>query len=794
VGDIDAASIFPYPPDDPHVIAGVRSSFKGFAKHLSTTHGQVVSDGSVIGGKGWSGDGAAACGTEITGNAALIAAAEHAMGQVDPAIAPYATAIDTARGNIDTLRKNYIADWNAHERALTTIDNSSKTTSQKSADRSTENQSWRWTDYGAMVVYQGYLSDVDKAAKGTRKTLEAIGSNVNGKKISPKSSDFDLRQAVLTGLPLLHMQQAQKDAQTCADLAKRAAAGDPKAVAELAKYGQEASDPYFATALMNDLTAKGLVEIPGAMAKYMYDKHGIVDPQTIKNNAKVLNFLSTALATATNDTNQPHVDQAWLNDLKQEGRAQHKLPNGAHYDGYWGLGQIMEAADKKPPYGTSYLRDVGRDLVSWVRDQDKNGPTYPRTNADATFTGPDGQGPFSNSIDNPGQLIDENNPGMANPLYGLLHAAATNGQGAQQILDYTPPGQKDSDLTYLLHTHRGEWNDHGNELGNALEAATIGHDKESMKLASQAIHILGTDAAQYAHSDGSHVSFDDYSDDLSGMRDSVANILGSHINEMNFAISNKRGDPSAGNEVVDGMAMFGAKDLSFVLLDTERDDGAYKTLLTDQAGYMRKDLDAGAGSSGTYDEKIQQLRTRAGADSYVLGYLLQGRDEALVGEGKATDEQSGAMADMVKDGLGLIPVPGGKLAELGYDKFGSWLTDKMRTHAEIDAYGTADTYKLQNQTLVNQMVESTLVQHGVWPTDHQPPLVPPKGSTVSAADWFVDQHTHKIIPLDKMTEAQLVAFKQWAATSGSVPDVEQQAGGTNNDGGTDYKKWLGLDT
>jgi len=311
------------------------------------------------------------------------------------------------------------------------------------------------------------------------------------------------------------------------------------------------------------------------------------------------------------------------------------------------------------------------------------------------------------------------------------------------------------------------------------------------------------------------MSFSSESNYLSGMRDSVANILGAHIKDMNFALLHGKNAPGSGHEVENGMAMFGAKDLSYVLLDTERDGGAYQTLLTDQAGYMRKDINAGATEPGSYEEQIQQLRTRAGNDGYVLGYLLQARDEALVGDGKAADAANGAMADIVKKGLGLITVPGGSVGSLASDEFGTWLTDHMRTHEEIDAYGKADSYKLQNQTLVNQMVESTLIQHNIWPADHQPPTppsyldptthqpIPPDRLTGtqlhSYQAWmnnhsFIDPTTHGIIPADKMTPAQLDAFRTWAQTSGSVPDVEQQAGGTNHDGQSDYKDWLGIDT
>jgi len=182
MSDIDAEGIFPYPPDDPHVIASVRTSFKGFAQHLSTAARQVTSDGSVIGTRGWSGAGSAACGTEITGNSSMITDAEQAMGKVDAAFDPYAKAIDTARTNITTLRRNYVTDWHSHEQALTTIENdATKTAKQKDDARSTEMQNWRWTDYGAHVVYDGYLGDVDKAAKATRKTLEGTGSNIGGK-------------------------------------------------------------------------------------------------------------------------------------------------------------------------------------------------------------------------------------------------------------------------------------------------------------------------------------------------------------------------------------------------------------------------------------------------------------------------------------------------------------------------------------------------------------------------------------------------------------------------------------
>lgn len=775
------ADAFPYPPDAPETITGVQKAFNKFATDLSTAKGKVSSDGGVIGSKGgWSGPGAQAAGTEITGNSTTIGLAETAMGKVDAALKPYGTAIDTCRGEIDKLRTLYDQKLATHNQNMTDITNDKDLTPKlKQMSHYDEIGSWNTISSGLYTKYQGHLKDLNTAAKGVRTSLESIGSHIGKASVDPKSSDLQLRLAMTAGLPMLDKQNAEADAKHASSLIDKAARGDKDALKELQQYGVESTNKYFATALMNELKAKGLVEVPGYMSKHIADiisgKSDDNYEDTVKNNKWILNFLSNSLATATNFDSDTHVSQGWLDDLKKQGRSRdHELDGGNTYNGYWGLGQILRAAGKEPPYSAKFMGDVGNDMIDWEREAEKNSPTHelPFEFGAPYMSG----GPVIGPSNNPGMLNpngDDPDSMGSDPLIGLMHAAGTSKDGSQAILTHG------DNLNYLLHDRRDKWIDKGNALGEAIEAGTVGKDPTSLDLTAKTIHILAGDAKDDLDDpkDG-HLTTKDGSDALEGMRDSTGRMLSAHIGDINTSLASEyNGDTNVTGNLIN----INNKELGYVLFDTEHDDGAYKDLVDAQVGYARQHIDAAA---STHD--VQELQSEAGRSGMTLGYLEEARGQALGDHAAGLDAQNDALAGYVKDGLGLIPVKGGPLADLAADKATDWLSEQLKTHHYAESLTQAGDSSNSSQALIHQMVQSSMVENHVWDKAGE---APPASI----------MHGKDIVPLDQMSPQQQADYTRWVTGenvggshgSSSIPVVDQWATASKYNGADSFAEDVG---
>lgn len=778
---MSGADAFPYPPDSPEEITGVQKAFKKFASDLRTAKGKVSSDGGVIGHPGgWTGSGSQACAAEISGNSHLIGLAETAMGKVDTALGPYGKAIDHCRGEIDKLRKLYDTKLAAHNQSMKDITGNDQLSPKlKQMAHYDEISSWNYVADGLYQKYQGYLKELNGSAKKVRTQLESIGSHIGKATVNPKSSDLQLRLAMTAGLPMLDKKYAEADAKRAAGLMDRAAKGDKNALKELQKYGIESANKYFATALMNDLGAKGLTEVPGYMAEHIAD---IIDGHSdddygdaVKDNRWILNFLSNSLATATNFDSDTHVSTQWLDELKKQGRSWgHELDGGNRYAGYWALGQILRAAGKNPPYSARFMSDVGNDMIDWEREAEKNSPTHelPYEFGGPYFSG----GPVVGTANLPGQIPDADHPDTmgADPLIGLMHAAGTSREGAQAILTHG------ENLDYLLHDRRDKWADKGNTLGQAIEAATTGHDPTSLDLTARTIHILAQDTKDdTGDSQDGHLSLDDGSDALSGLRDSTGRMLSAHISDINTSLANQYGGTTG---VSGDLININNKELGYVLFDTEQDKGAYDQLVKAQVGYAKTHIDAAAATGD-----VAELQSEAGRSGQTLGYLVEAHKQGLQANGQSVDDQNSELAGYVKDGLGLIPVKGGPLAELAADKATDWLTGRLETHHYSEALAQAGSDANSTEAMIHQMVEGSMVEHHVWSGHGEAP----PSSIMDGAS---------IVPFERMTPQQQADYTRWVTGedvgtshgSTSIPNVEQVATGSQYDGSRAFTDDVGV--
>ncbi|MGA4995572.1 hypothetical protein [Nonomuraea bangladeshensis] len=549
------------------------------------------------------------------------------------------------------------------------------------------------------------------------------------------------------------------EAARAAPLFTAAARGDAGALAQLAAFKQRLSDPQFATALLEHLGPRGLLAIPAAMGTRVRKALDADDNSATtvrRQNHDVLSMLSKALATATDATKDAHLGRKFLEELKQQGRAEIPAPDmgGLTNPGYWSLGQILAAAPKQA-YSEWFMKNIGQDMIRWDRDYLKQHRTrfLPKDTDVYNLPAPTETRPFQGS----------DTIGAADPLAALLTVASTSRERAQALLD-------DRDLLkYLMSDRRPQWamGDRGESLGEAMEAAMKGSDADSKRLVVRATQILADDVQpQVSFNDAGEVEIENPSelDWLSGIRDNLGRILAEHTDDV--VSSYYKDHPRLpDNELVgnvDGKntARFNSTDLDLVLLDVAADDQGYRALLLGQVADMRGKIDQAMATRNR-----DWLNNVIALNSTALGHLVEARRMALVGRGKEADAADEALRKLVQEGVGLVPIPfaqqvgkvglkaAGTIYENfvsnGYAKAGDWLVQQSG-HAGgnmTKAVGDAATNDKIVQQLMRQMMESSAVAHesynrddlkGPFVTGDPPRIKPPLHMTRNEYESFVD--------------------------------------------------------
>jgi hypothetical protein len=562
----------------------------------------------------------------------------------------------------------------------------------------------------------------DLAYEAEKVDVDVFGNPLPGSIVRPGLTRIDESRMI----PAEIRAQAAK----AASLVEAATRGDAGAAGKLAAYKGWMSDSRFATALIEKLGPQGLTMLPAAMGtrvRHALDAGDGSAEAVRRQNRDVLSLLGKALATATDPSKIAHVNRRFLEELKRQGRAEIQVPGmGGQMTvhGYWSIGQILASAPAEA-YSEAFMTTIGQDMIRWDRDfLKKNGEWPLARDTDAyDLPAPLDTRPFSGS----GAI------GVADPVAALLTAAGTSKERSQALI-----GSRDL-LAYLMDGRRPQWGmgDHGEALGEAMEAAMKGADAESKRLAVMATQIYSDVVASHVSvNDAGEVGIKDPSelDRLSGARDNMGRILAEHIEDMVFAHFQRNPrfphDQLTGDADGRPTARFNSTDLDRVLLDVAIDDRAYEALLHAQVAHMRGKIDH---TLATRDKDKTDNTIALG--SAALGHLTEARRTALVSWGKEADAADGALRKLVEKGVGLVPIPftqqvgklGLKAADEIYDTFvkdgyvkaGDWLV-KQRGHAggqAEQAYSDAASNGIAAQELVKQMLASSAAAHGAYRRD-----------------------------------------------------------------------------
>jgi len=539
----------------------------------------------------------------------------------------------------------------------------------------------------------------------------------------------------------LNTLQSRVDGAEAADLARKAAAGDRKALSRLTRFAAEAADPDFARSLLESLGADGPVTLPAALAHRLRTEMDGRSPELGADESAVqsaLKLLSKALAVGTNPAGGGYAGDDFLERLKQQGRADHRFPAGGPndtYTGYQSLATLLSLSDA--PYSARFLRVVGADMIAYDREH-RPRHSLPRTPPPAVFPYlpgtphqrlEDGSAPMPDltgllhlgwALTPAGDRATVEPPakGRTDFLNGLLRVAGLSKAGAQALLDHTPVGQKNSDLEYLLHEPRARWayTDHGASLGQTMKAAMSGHDPTSQRLFKETSEILGRDTRRYFTYDRDHhlkfADSDGHADDLSGLRSSLGEIMRAHLGDLGGSLS---ADALLG---ADGKASGPTRqDIDALLADVSQDDQAFSALMWDEIGRTHALLD-------------QQYAARGGIDSVLIsqgtliGHLLAMRRESLIAHGKTVDQANEQIKGLIGKGIGLVPVPyeslfGGvsevvysEVVKSRYGTVGDWLArlaEQDGGESQQDAVTATDEQAALR--LLRQMSLSVAVDH-----------------------------------------------------------------------------------
>lgn len=569
------------------------------------------------------------------------------------------------------------------------------------------------------------------------------------------------------------------EAAQAAPLFTAAALGDAGAREKLTAFAERLSEPRFATALVEQLGARGLLAIPAAMGtrvRKALDADDASAAAVRRQNRDVLSMLSKALATATDPTGSARLSRKSLEELKQQGRTEIPAPDmgGLTNPGYWSLGQILAAAPRQA-YSAWFMKTIGQDMIRWDRDYLKQHRVrfLPKDTDVYNLPAPIDTRPFQGS-----DAI-----GTADPIAALMTVAGTSRERAQALLD-----SRDL-LTYLMKDRRPQWamGDRGESLGTAMEAAMKGGDAGSKRLAVIATQLLADEVKpRVSVNDAGEIEFKNPSelDRLSGIRRSMGRILAEHSDDVVFSYYQNHARPPD-NELtgdVEGKntARFTPTDLDLVILDVATDDQGYQALLHGQIVDMRGKIDQAMATCNK-----DWLNNVIALNSTALGHLVEARQTALVGRGREADAADEELRKLVQEGIGLVPVPfvgqvgkvgleaAGSIYENfvkgGYTKAGDWLV-KQSGHAggkTTKAFGDAASNDKAVQQLAKQMIESSAVTHGSYShenlkgpfaTGDPPRIKPPLQMTRSEYESFVDWiEEHSTVPADYKEVQQTTA-------------------------------------
>ncbi|MGN9781796.1 hypothetical protein ACTMTF_10235 [Nonomuraea sp. ZG12] len=588
--------------------------------------------------------------------------------------------------------------------------------------------------------------------------------------------------------------------------ALNASRGDAKALAELEKYASRAGDAEFVKVFLSVLGAGGATRLPGAIATQLRaaSKHGDLArvASLSAQGQRALGMLSRTLAKATDPKNPAYMGADFTRDLVKQGRTEHKSGD-MKYSGYQAQALIWRAHEGKPPYSKEFMEIVGRDVIVYEREQRESAW---KASEDYSWV----QRPILDlaSVLGLGTLLRPGTqagpPGAkssSSVVDDLFHAAKSSREASHALLAHTPAGWKESMLDYLLTTRWGVSRYLGNyaPLNDMLVTATTGQDATSQALAAKMTKIVA-DEVRSAFEQGADGNLTirnrETFDRLAPLSYPLARAISANIDQLSELLLNKGsfGEVKAG-------------DMSYALVLATSDNAGFEALVRAQTEHMRaaletvppvgltasnaeqfgftksdiKQFDLDEDGRVTKDDILHSLEDRTKEEASPFGHIVEIRRQTLIAQGLDDKKVDESLKTMVRNAIGLLPVPGtrqvselavgafGELISKQYDKLAGATYDEIAKHVAQQMSAHRGGLDEANQTIANnrlaverlteQMLATTILNKGLL-----------DGRELKNQPFAADTPP-KLKPFIEMSSQEYSQFLAWARKSGGISSV-----------------------
>ncbi|GAA3199715.1 hypothetical protein [Actinocorallia longicatena] len=541
-------------------------------------------------------------------------------------------------------------------------------------------------------------------------------------------------------------QLATVNGHEAAALLTRATTGDRAALAALLDHEQDATDPYFAAALLGSLGPSALLNAPFALAHLLHRAEPAIAPPDAR---RTLALLSTALATATTPGSPASLGDAYLTSLAAT--ASTGFPAGVahpHHVGHQALATLLTHTTRT--FSDPFFRTVGQSMIAYTR------------HAPAWKPLPDVTALYGLTH----LLTPPNTPPPADILQPLLTAASATTTGAQILLEH-PLTEPTSNLHYLLHTRRPLWaaTDKGQALARTLTTALSTPTPLSRSLFTEFLDIQGTQTLPHiTYKEGHHLKIDEsHLNDLSALRATTADLLITHLDDV---INEIDAAPASSDEGYERMRLYLA-----LLADASLDDHVFDHL-------VKAHVEALHHSVEDY--------TRTGRHGHVISYTdalsrlfaLRTEMSAALGDNvRASNEDLKRWIDL---GVGWVS-PSGYLEKIGVrPEAASVIDGEMQEKVSAFLFGQVSDHSQDKNTerertrqaaLLNRMVERLMVAAHAGQLTYEPSM---EGYS------FTDGHAIAELP---WSDEQLREFDRWSRNDNNTfVDLKQDLGASINSG------------
>ncbi|MEV0312308.1 hypothetical protein [Nonomuraea fuscirosea] len=588
----------------------------------------------------------------------------------------------------------------------------------------------------------------------------------------------------------LRQAQGQLDGALAAKAAIAAGRGDAKAMAELQRYAGRVNDPDFVKTFLAKLGAKGITELPAALGlQVRANVTSKRDPQQVKQVQQVMKLLAAALAKGTDPKDEAFMGEAFLDQLKKEGRAEHKALE-VTYVGYQAQALIWRASDGKPPFSKRFMEVVGRDAIVHQKELSDSRSPYANSMDLATVLGiSDSMQPGGPRMGQPGEPI------KASVIDDLAQAAQYSRPAAQALLFHTPKGWTKSIMAYLLTDRRDGFNKTGNHapFARLLRTALSGKDKESLKYTNEALVILKNELqGVFGPGKDGKLQITDQKKlkQLSFLAGPIGSVMAAHIDEV-FSVFDKKKPELNGidHAGMDRLLAFAGTDAS-----------ATKALVEGEVQRMLSMVHESYRRDG--GEQIENVLI---PEARFMGHILETRRLYLLAQAKTDEQIKEEMKGMINSVLSELTGPTGRLATrfgflgdkahekltpMAFEKLSGLLVDRLLREGMTteSAMQQASTDRTMTMSMIETMILSARIAHGKWSDRAREGL---KG-----APFATNDNPPKLKPLQEIMADpgmfdQFIKWARWNAKDEITLQAVREA--MDNSSGVDVHDNFGID-